>query len=103
MDDRVTTQLVHTGHLVHTDLRGIQRFVFASAQLRDVVGRSAMVRHVADPHHGPLATTVAETGVQVVSAAGGRCVVCARTSRLRVGSPPATAADCCGCVVTLIR
>ena len=75
MDDRVTTQLVHTGHLVHTDLRGIQRFVFASAQLRDVVGRSAMVRHVADPHHGPLATTVAETGVQVVSAAGGRCVV----------------------------
>ena len=75
MDDSVTAQLVHTGHLVHTDLRGIQRFVFASAQLRDVVGRSAMVRHVADPHDGPLAATVAETGAQVVSAAGGRCVV----------------------------
>ncbi|MGQ0776301.1 MAG: hypothetical protein ACT4NY_18055 [Pseudonocardiales bacterium] len=72
----MTTQLVHTGHLVHTDLRGIQRFVFASAQLRDVVGRSAMVRHIADPHDGPLADTVAEmTGVQVISAAGGHCVV----------------------------
>lgn len=72
----MTTQLVHTGHLVHTDLRGIQRFVFASAQLRDVVGRSAMVRHVADPHEGPLADTVAEmTGVRVISAAGGHCVV----------------------------
>ncbi|MGH3937525.1 MAG: hypothetical protein ACRDTG_02655 [Pseudonocardiaceae bacterium] len=70
----MTTQLVHTGHVVHTDLRGIQRFVFASAQLRDVVGRSAMVRHVADPREGPLADA-AEPGVQVISAAGGHCVV----------------------------
>lgn len=72
----MTTQLVHTGHLLHTELRGIQRFVFASAQLRDVVGRSAMVRHVTDPHEGPLAATVAQnTEVRVISAAGGHCTV----------------------------
>jgi hypothetical protein len=69
VDTQVTTRLVHV------DLRGIQRFVFASAQLRDVVGRSAMVRHVVDPDHGPLADAAGVTGAQVMSAAGGRCVV----------------------------
>lgn len=62
-------------HLVHTDFRGIQSFVFASQQLRDVVGRSAMVRRVADATTGPLAKVVHKTGVRVISAAGGQCIV----------------------------
>lgn len=64
-----------TDQLVHTDVRGIQRFVFASAQLRDVIGRSAMVRHVVNRTEGPLADAARATGADVISAAGGRSVV----------------------------
>ena len=85
MADEVTdddvTQDDQTSYLVHTDLRGIQRYVFASGELRDVVGRSMMVNQaVSAAAAGPLGVAVdADAHVRVLSAAGGRSVVWCRT------------------------
>jgi hypothetical protein len=63
------------------DLRGLQRFVFASRRLLDAIGRSALIADLTDPTNITLKRLLTDYHAQVVTAGAGGLTVASPTSQ----------------------